>query len=95
MQSIHVLEISEIYDTINISSNYLYDNTIESMIKIPEQQSNYLLNIWPISNFRFLDGGNFIFKKEHAIEDVIELMEIMNELVNIKKNQRRQQSIIE
>ena len=85
LQSVHVSEINEIYDSLKISSNYLYDNSIESTIKIPEQQSNYLLSIQPISKFRFLDGGNFIFKKEHTIEDMVGLMEIMNELVNIKK----------
>jgi hypothetical protein len=82
-----VEEIVDMYDLVISKNNGIHNEDIVAKVKFPKEPTNFLLTVNIITSFFLSNGGSFIHDNKLKMDDVIQILDIICELVNIKKTQ--------
>jgi hypothetical protein len=80
-----VEDIMDIYDTVVNKSNGIYSEEILQNVTVPQETPLYLRYLHPIITFDLNKGASFMDDEKLDLQDVIEVLEIIQQLVHIKK----------
>jgi hypothetical protein len=81
-----VEDIIDMFDTIINKNNGIYCEEVFQNVTVPKEIPMYLQSLQPIITFDLKKGASFIDDDSLNLQEVIDVLQIIQELVNIKKH---------
>jgi hypothetical protein len=78
-------EIMDLYDVVITKNNGIFNESIVTTVTMPKHNTNFLKTLVPLTTLFLSNGGTFIHDPKLHLNSVVEVLEILVELVNIKK----------